>query len=400
MQIRDQIAMSTLSLFEHRTRSALSMLGIAIGIASVVLVTSVGEGARQFIVGELLQFGTNLLQINPGKTETFGMPGATGGTTHKLTLEDCLALRRVPGVQAAVPLAIGQARVEHGNLGRNVMIVGSTPELPDVWNLTVRTGRYLPDGDPRRGAAVIVLGAKVKRELFGDENALGRWVRAAGMRFRVIGVLAPKGQLLAWDMDDMAHVPVTTAQQMFNLDELIEIDVVFSHEGDSQQIVERITRVLKARHGDREDFTIMTQAEMLEAFAGILQVVTLGVSGVAAISLVVGAIGILTTMWIVVGERTHEIGLMRAIGASPRQVLSLFLLEAIALSILGGLLGLGLALGAAEAIKAAVPAMPLETPVSYVVAALSVSAAVGLIAGVAPAQRAAGLEPVEALREE
>ncbi len=400
MRIADLFSLSVGALRSHRLRSLLSMVGIAIGIAAVLLLTSIGEGTRQYILAQFTQFGTNLLAINPGKTETVGIPGVLGGTTHKLTLEDAEAIRRVSAVEDVVPVAMGQARVEAGDRGRSVYIFGVTSAMPAVWKFKIRQGYFLPPGDPRRGASVTVLGPTLKRELFGETSALGRFVRVAGLRLRVIGVLEPKGQMLGYDIDDCAYVPVSTAMKMFNLDELMEIDVMFSHERVVDTVEADITRLLTERHGGREDFTLTTQTAMLETMDNIMQVVTLAVSGIAAVSLLVGAIGILTLMWIAVGERTSEIGLTRALGASAGQVLGLFLVEAVILAVLGGLGGLGMGLGLAAGLRTLVPGLPVVTPVVYIPAALGVSMVTGLVAGVVPARRAAALDPIVALHEE
>lgn len=400
MRSGDAVVFALGGLREHPLRSVLSALGVAIGVAAVVLLTSIGEGTRRFIVSEFAQFGTNLLQVTPGKTETIGMPGVLGGTTRKLTLDDALALRRVHGVQHVLPQVVGQARVEGAGRGRSVYVFGVTPAVPEVWRFEVRQGRFWPEGDVRRGAAVTVLGPKLKRELFGEGNALGEFVRIAGWRCRVVGVMESKGELLGFDIDDAAYVPVATAMDMFNQDELSQIDVAFAHEGLTGAVVEGIRRVLVERHGGHEDVTITTQAAMLEVFDQVLGVVTAAVAGIAAVSLVVGALGILTMMWIRVGERTHEIGLLRSLGATTGQVQRLFLLEAVALAAAGGLAGLAAALLLVGAARIAVPGLPLAAPPQYAVAALVVSAATGLLSGVMPARRAASMDPVEALRAE
>jgi len=400
MRLRDLAALAVSALSSYRLRSALSMLGIGIGIAAVILLTSIGEGTRRYVLDQFTQFGTNLLAVNPGKTETLGIPGVLGGTTHKLTLDDAEALRRIDGVEEVVPVVMGNARVEANGRGRSVPIYGVTAGMPQVFKFEVRQGSFIPAGDPRRGASVVVLGPTLKRELFGSDNALGRFVRVAGQRLRVIGVQAPKGTMMGFDIDDVAWVPVSTAMRMFNLDELIEIDVLFSHGGLTDRVAEDVRALLMARHNDTEDFSITTQSDMLEVFGNVMDVVTFAVGAIAGISLLVGAIGILTIMWIAVGERTQEIGLLRALGATPGQVLLVFMVEAAALSTLGGAAGLAVGVGVAMLIRALVPGLPVHTPAEFVAAALVVSLLTGLLSGILPARRAAALEPVDALRAE
>jgi putative ABC transport system permease protein len=398
--LRDLLRLALAAVTGHRLRSALSVLGIAIGIASVILLTSIGEGTRQFLVSQFTQFGANLLAINPGKAKTIGIPGALGGTTHKLTLDDAEALLRVPGVTAMVPLAFGTARVEAEGRGRSVFTYGVTPDIAEVWRFEVRQGSFWPAGDPRRGQAVAVLGPKVKQELFGDTNALGEWVRVGGIRFRVVGIMEPKGQLLGFDLDDSVYIPVASAMQLFNLDDLTEIDLLYRHARLADSVVEGIRRLLTERHRGNEDFQITTQAAMLEVFDNIMNMITLAVGGIAAISLLVGGIGILTMMWIAVHERTAEIGLVRAVGATRAQVQGLFLAESVVLAVLGGLTGLGAGMGLAAVLRMAVPGLPVSTPPVFAVAALVVSFLVGVASGVLPARRAATLDPIEALRGE
>ncbi|HJW13940.1 MAG TPA: ABC transporter permease [Thermoanaerobaculia bacterium] len=386
------------SVSAHPLRSGLTTLGIVIGIASVILLTSLGEGTRRSIVSEFSQFGTNLIAIHRGKTSTTGIPGAVGGTIRKLTIEDSEALRRVPGVERVVPVAFGSARVEAGERGRSVVVYGVTSEVPAVWKFDVRQGRFLPPGDPTRAASFVVLGPKVKRELFGESNALGERVKIGGRRFNVIGVMAPKGQVLGFDMDDTAYIPVASAQSLFNTEELLEIDVLFALQAPADRVKAGIRETLMRRHGGEEDFTVTTQTEALDILNRVLSVVTLAVGGIGAISLVVGSIGILTMMWIAVGERTSEIGLVKAIGATPGQIARLFLLEAALLSLAGGALGVAAGLAIGGMIRWAVPAVSLHTAPGFVAAALLVSLAVGLLGGVLPARRAARLDPLEALR--
>jgi putative ABC transport system permease protein len=383
----------------HRLRSALTMLGILIGIASVILLTSIGEGTRRYILAEFMQFGTNLLQINPGKTLTTGQPGALAGTFRKLTIDDMDAIRRIPGVENVVPLVFGTARVELGERGRSVFIYGVNSAVPDVWKFRIGQGRFLPPGDPRRGGALTVLGPTLKRELFGDDNALGKYVRVGGRRFLVIGVMEAKGQFLGIDIDDSAYIPVASAQEIFDQNGLWEIDVTFTPLLETA-VVEGIRRVLIERHGGEEDFAITTQSDALSVMDRVLGVVSLAGGAIGGISLVVGAIGILTMMWISVNERTGEIGLAKAIGASSFQILALYLSEAAVLSLAGGGLGLATGFGVATLLRWAIPGLPVHTPLRYVFAALAVSLAVGLASGALPALRASRLDPVQALRAE
>jgi putative ABC transport system permease protein len=399
--VTDLVLLSLRTLVALRLRSALAILGIAIGVGSVVLLTSIGEGTRRYVLSEFSQFGTNLLAINPGKTETTGLPGVFGGTTRPLTIDDGEALARVPGVTAVVPVAFGSARVEGGPdaLGRSVPIYGVTPAIREVWSFRVRQGAFWRAGDPRRGSTECVLGQKLARELFGSVSPLGETVEIDGIRFRVVGLMEAKGSMLGMDIDDVAYVPVATAMRMFNLAELFEIDLAYADAAAAERIEADVRALLARRHGG-EDFTLTTQEAMLEVFGNVMDVVTMSVGAIAGISLVVGAIGILTMMWIAVGERTHEIGVVRAFGASRRQVRLLFLAEAAGLGAVGGAAGLGGASALGALLRAAVPGLPLYPPTAYVVAALLVAFGTGLAAGVAPAHRAASLDPIVALRTE
>ncbi len=398
--MRDLLRLATGALRAHRLRSFLSMLGVAIGVAAVILLTSIGEGTRVYILSQFTQFGTNILAINPGKSKTIGIPGALGGTTRKLTIDDAEALFRVPGVETVVPLVMGNARVQTGERGRSVAVLGATPDLPTLWRFGARQGSFWPKGDPRRGIPLAVLGPKLAHELFGDQPALGEFVHVAGGRFRVVGVMQPKGQMMGFDIDDMAYVPVASAMDLFDLDELMEIDIIYSNVAETARVEGEVKRVLAVRHGGTEDFTVTTQEAMLDVFGKVMDVITMAVGAIAGISLLVGATGILTMMWIAVGERTGEIGLVRALGATRAQVQALFLAEAAALAGLGGVAGVVVGLGLGSILRVAVPGLPVETPVRFVVAGLAVSVATGLVSGVAPARRAALLDPIEALRAE
>jgi putative ABC transport system permease protein len=395
----DLLALALSAVRAHKLRSFLSTLGIAIGVGSVVLLTSIGEGTRQFMIDQFTQFGTNIIAVHPGKAQTIGIPGMLGGTTHPLTLEDALAIDRLPQVDKAVPMSMASARVEAGELGRSVFVLGVTADVPAVFKFDVRQGSFWAETDARQGGQGAVIGPTVKRELFGEENALGRFLRIAGTRFRVTGILESKGQMIGLDIDDAVYIPIATAMKIFNLEEVSEIDATFVPAYTPEQVEEAIRGLMIERHGE-DDVTVTSQQAMLDTFDNIMGIVTSGIAGIAAISILVGAVGILTMMWIAVGERTSEIGLMRSIGATRRQVRLIFLAEAGALSTLGGILGLVGAMGICQLLRDLVPGMPVRTPILFVVLALAASLGTGVLSGVLPAQRAAKLDPIESLRAE
>jgi putative ABC transport system permease protein len=399
MQFEDVARLTIGTIRAHRLRTILTMLGIAIGTASVILLTSIGEGLRTFVLTQFTQFGTNLMAIHPGKSETFGLPGIAS-STRNLTLEDAERLMRIPGIEKIVPVSFGSARVEYKGRGRSVFVYGITSDVLEVWKFRIRQGLFLPQGDPRRGAPVVVIGPSLKRELFSDENALGKYVDIGGRRFQVIGIMESKGQMLGIDIDDSAYIPVSIAMKLFNKEGLNEIDLTYSTNTRVDTLTNRVKEVLKEQHDGEEDFTIITQTEMLETLGNVLNILTMAVGSIAGISLLVGAVGILTMMWISVNERISEIGLQKAIGAEPGQVLTLFLAEAAVLSTTGGTIGVIAGLSIALILGFLIPALPIRVPVLYVVLSLVVSVIVGLLSGVLPARRAAQLDPLEALRAE
>ena len=399
MRTRDFLNLTGTSLIAHRMRSFLTALGISVGIAAVVLLTSIGEGLHQFVLSEFTQFGTTLISINPGKTTTSGANVGGFGTERPLTIEDSEALKRLPYARAVVPLVQGNAEVEADNRRRRTTIYGAGSEWPEAYNMRVKFGRFLPEDDPVAPRAFAVLGSKLRQELFGERNPLGQRITIGGSRYRVIGVMESKGTVLGFDLDDTVYIPAARALSLFNKDTLFQIDVMYEEGTNVDTVVEGIKSLLEARH-DREDVTITTQQQMLDVLGSVLDVLTFAVGAIGGISLLVGAIGIVTIMTIAINERTNEIGLLRALGARQSQVLSLFLGEAIVLAAVGGLSGLVLGIGIAQLLHFALPALPVHTPVIYVLLAEAVAVVIGLLAGVLPARRAALLDPVEALRSE
>ncbi len=399
MRTLDLIRLTSGAIAAQRLRSFLTGLGIAVGIAAVVLLTAIGEGVQRFVISEFTQFGTNLLAITPGKTQTMGFSGAVISTVRPLTLDDAQAIERLPQVQAVVPLVQGNAAVEWRQRTRRTYVFGTGPDVPDVWQIRPALGRFLPRDEPRHARAFAVLGSKLRKELFGNTSPLGERVRIGGETYRVIGTMQSKGQMLGFDLDDSIYIPVGRALAMFNREGLMEIDVLYRPDAVADEVANRVRRLLRQRHG-LEDFTIITQDQMLEVLGSVLDILTLAVAALGAISLAVGGIGILTIMTISVNERIGEVGLLRALGASHGQVMTLFLGEALVLGTLGGLAGLALGIGGAFLISYLVAGLPVHINLEYTLLALGTAITIGLLAGVVPAAHAARLDPIEALRTE
>lgn len=383
----------------QRQRSFLTTLGIAIGIAAVVLLTSIGEGIHHFVLEEFTQFGTNLIGVNPGKAKTAGTSIGIFGTDRPLTIADAEALQRTPHAIAVVPFVQGNAEVEGDDRRRRTTVYGTGPDMPQAFSIKVGAGHFLPDDDPTSPRAFAVLGSKLRSELFGDKNPLGELIRIGGDRYRVIGTMESKGQVLGVDLDDSVHIPVARALEMFNRDSLMEIDVLYREGAPVDEVVNGMSRILTARHG-REDFTITTQEQMLDVLGSVLDILTFAVGALGGISLLVGGVGIMSIMIIAVKERTSEIGLLRALGSTRKQIMALFLGEATVLAGIGGLAGLILGVGGAQLLTTFIPALPVHTPISYVLLAEALAVAIGMLAGMLPARQAARLDPVEALRAE
>ncbi len=400
MRLDDGILLAARAIAAHRLRSFLTLLGIAVGIAAVILLTSIGEGIHRFVLAEFTQFGTNVIGIAPGKTKTAGPhPSGIPTSVRPLTLDDARALEHLPNVAAVTPVVWGNSEVGGNGRLRRTTVYGVNAAMLQVFSIKVKSGQFLPEEDSDNARAFIVLGAKLKNELFGGANPLGARVRIGGMQFRVIGVLEAKGQLLGIDLDDTAYIPAARALELYNRDGLMEIHVSYAEGVAAARVSEAIKGVLKARHG-REDFTITTQEDMLRTLSKILDILTMAVGALGGISLLVGGVGIVTIMTIAVTERTGEIGLLVALGAPRRTILGIFLGEAVALSAVGGIFGLILGFGLAQLIHLLAPALPVHTPPLFVILAETVAIGIGLLAGVLPARRAARLNAVDALRAE
>jgi putative ABC transport system permease protein len=398
MTLRDLFDFSAGALRGHRLRTGLSLLGVAIGVASVILLTSLGEGARIYVTGEFASLGSNLIIVIPGKIETTGAVPLMGGAPRDLTLDDAEAMaRQIRQIRRVAPLTMGEAPARYGSRQRDITVAGTTPDFKDVRILEMASGRYLPPGDPSRGARVCVLGHKLRDELFGGANPLGEWLRLGEERFRVIGVMAPRGTSLGMDLDEVAHVPVSRAMRMFNRTSLFRVLAEVGSFEEIESAKAATIDLLKERHEGFEDVTVLTQDSVMSTFSNILATLTAALGGIAAISLSVAGVGIMNVMLVSVSERVSEIGLLKALGATRRQILSVFLAEASILSMTGGLVGLGLGYAGGRLIIYMWPAFPAQPPVWAVAGALGVALFVGVTFGLLPARRASRLDPVAAL---
>ena len=362
-------------------------------------MTSLGRGLHSFVIAEFTQFGTNIIGVHPGKKTTFGISGATISTVRPLSMADAASLGKLPGIIAVVPVVQGNARVETDAKQRRTNVIGAGDGVPQVWKIRPVVGQFLPRGEDVNPRAFAVLGDKLASELFGQASPLGQRIRIGTDRYRVIGVMEKKGQMLGFDMDDTIYIPAAKALAMFDREGLMEINLLYGNNMSVETVQNSIKQLLIARHG-REDFNLITQNQMLEKMNSILNILTLAVAALGGISLLVGSVGIITIMTIAVSERVSEIGLLRAIGAERAIIFKLFLFEALTLSAVGGLIGVLAGIGIVGLISNLVPALPTELAWNYIAVAFTLSLLIGVISGVMPAIKAAHLDPLQALHSE
>ncbi len=398
MPIVDLLKLAASTLAVDLKKTFLTALGITVGIFMVTIITSLGSGLQSYMLNSFSQFGTRIIAITPGRSQTGGVGGLIANT-QPLTLDDAQSLKTLSGVSQVVPVIQGSGAIEYQYRVRHVDILGVSHSMPEAWNFKVHKGQFLPDSNGNTPLPYAVIGAKVASELFGNQPILGQFIRVGGERYRVLGVLEAKGQMLGFDLDDIVYIDTQRALSLFNRDGVMEIDVTFSANVKTDQLMQSIKEHLTLRH-KAEDFTLTSQDQMLATLDKILGVLKIALIGLAAISLLVGSIGILTIMSTLVDERRSEIGLLRALGASKKTVASLFLTEAIMFSIMGGIAGILTAFAAIYGFRQLIPDLPLEPNILFLVISLLIALFSGLLSGLIPAIKAAKIEPIEALQSE
>jgi putative ABC transport system permease protein len=400
MKPLDVARMSLQALERYPLRTAMLLLAIAIGVAAVVLLTAVGEGARRYVTDQFSALGTQLLIVLPGRAETAGggIQGLlVGETARELTLDYTLAIARSPRVVQVTPLVLGAGTVSWGARERDITVLGTSAPMLDIQHWLMGAGRFLPPGDLEVAEPVCVLGATVARELFASRSPLGEWLRIGDTRCRVLGTLAAQGLAGGFNVDETLIMPVASAQQLFNTSAVFRI-LVEARDRDTVQAARRdIIEIVKRRHAGEEDITVVTQDALAATFDTIFDMITAGLAAIAAISLVVAGVLIMNVMLVAVSQRTAEIGLLKAVGARKRQILALFLTEAACLSLLGAVAGIAIGAAGVWLMRAAFPLLDFAAPAWASLSAVGVAIASGLVFGILPARRAAALDPVNAL---
>ena len=415
MSILESLQIAVDGLVANKLRAILTMLGIIIGVAAVIVMLGIGRGAQASIEAQIQSNGTNLLYVRPGSTQSSGVRQAQGSAAT-LTYADAQALAEpgaAPAVKAVAPEYNAFGQVVYQGTNSNSRVTGVTPEYLDVRILKLASGDFIDAAAVNAKSTVAVLGANVAKTLFGDADPIGQSIRINNVAFRVIGVLASKGGTGFGSLDDQVMAPITTAQarlsgsgQFRGSNNVSTINVQIVDAAQNDAAIQQVTAILEERHhttGDNNDFSVLSQQDILETAATTTGVFTLFLGAIAGISLLVGGIGIMNIMLVSVTERTREIGLRKAVGARRGDILMQFLVEATVLSVLGGLIGVGIAFGVAHLIGGmSVGSISLNPTIGLdsVLLASLFSIGVGLFFDAYPANRAAGLNPIEALRYE
>ncbi len=402
MNIKMILLQSFEALVENKLRSILTMLGMIIGVSAVILLVSVGTGAKRYITSEFESLGTNIIIVQPGKTDkksTMGPPVTS--SKGKLTLTDVDALMKTsPSLSAVSGIMFGAGTVKNEEASQNINIFGSNEQFIKIFNMTIGEGNYISKEEEEAGRRVVVLGYEVKKGLFGTDYALGKLVKINDSEHRVIGVIKETGNKLGFNVDEMVFIPTKSALRLFNTDKLFGIRAAARSRGGINDAVKELTLILKERHNNEEDFTVVTQVTMLESMNTILNMLTYALAAIALISMLVGGIGIMNIMLVSVTERTREIGIRRAVGARRSDILRQFITEAVVISITGGIVGILVSMAITHTLYFFFPGFDARPPFWILPPAFLLSFFTGLIFGVWPARKASHIQTIDALRYE
>ena len=404
MNLVECIITALRALAQNKVRAFLTMLGVIIGVMSVILLISLGEAAQAYVQHEFQGFGSNVIIVTPGKQETTSsMIVVNAGSFRKLTTENAREIKRkAVGIKGVSGNVIGTAKIRYGNLERNCLMIGCTEDLDEIRGLHVSVGRFISGQDIEKNNKVCVIGQQVRRDLFGNKNALHERISINRSKHVIVGILEEKGMTLGINLDDIVIVPLPSGQQMFfgGEDTLFEINVSARSPEDIKLATESIRQIVKAAHDNEEDFTLIDQDGIIKSFSRILDALRFMLAGIACISLLVGGIGIMNIMLVSVRERTREVGIRKAVGAKRKDIGLQFLIEAVTLSMCGGIIGVTIAWAGTAIIHLIYQSLPVALSLWSVMTAFLFSFSVGVFFGVYPAFKASGVDPVEALRYE
>ncbi len=400
MRLLDRNTMAFTAIVRYPLRSSMLLVAISIGVSAVLLLTSLGEGARLYVTGEFNSLGTHLLIITPGKTEVGGLGGIAGamsGATRSLTVEDAMALERSPYIDTVTAFMPGSGNINYQGVERDIDVLGTTHNMQLLFDYEMQSGRFLPELDLNNISPICVIGYTIAKEIFGTTDPVGKWVRLGDRRIRVLGVMSEAGMAGGMDVDEAVFVPVGFAMQLFNRDSIHKILVEAVDAESMGPAGKDILKIIKTRHSGHDDVTVMDQGAILNTFNTIFLVLTSTLAGIAAISLTVAGTLIMNVMLVAVSQRTEEIGLIKALGATRYQIIGLFLTEAAMLSLLGAILGLFIGQAAIGLLREIYPIVDFQAPGWAITAAVLMALGSGVMFGIIPARRAADLNPVEAL---
>jgi len=387
------------AMVRYPLRTGMMLLATSIGVGAVLLLTALGESARGYVSDAFQELGTNMVIVLPGKTETTGtgVGVLSGVTARDLTLDDARAVLRSRAVRYVAPVIVGSIPVSRSGLERETMVVGTTPHFAAIRQWKMALGEFLPNVDMDRASPVCVIGSVIRTELFGTEPPIGKWLRIGDRRCRLTGVLAEQGTSIMVNVDEVVIVPVSYAQTLFDVSGLFRLIIQATGRETIDRAKQDVVRIIKQRHYGEEDVTVITQDAVLATFDGIFDTLTKALAGIASISLIVAGVLIMNVMLVAVSQRTREIGLLKALGATRRQIIALFLTEAAFLAVFGGLAGLGFGYLATVGLRALYPGYIFMPPAWAAIGAFLVAIACGIFFGIWPARKAAALDPIMAL---